>query len=304
MDIEFTDYIAADGTVYKFHVPARIGKWVVSQSGWGMSPIEYITQRGPFQHGETVLDWFLRPRVIHLLIRQQFCDRDGYWAGRAALVNAIRPNRQATPGGVAPGTLRRRLSNGSLRSVDCFIQDGPRFEARRTDAWDEWAFREVLRFVAYDPVIYDPALQTQTFSQDQDELTFPITFPILFSALEASATITYQGTWLSYPTITITGPSTGISITNTTTGEVINISAALGVGDSLIVTLTPSSKTVVKNDGTNMIGSVDPASDLGTWHLAPDPEAPGGANDISVAITGAGPSSGVTVEWYTRYIGI
>src|SRR5688572_21537598 len=110
---EFTDYIGADGNVYPLHVPAPIGKWAISQSGWGTPPIEYVTQRGPFQHGETVIDYFLRPRVVQLLIRQQFCNRDDYWTGRAALLNGIRPNRQLTPTAILPGTLRRTLSDGS-----------------------------------------------------------------------------------------------------------------------------------------------------------------------------------------------
>ena len=69
---EFLKYIAPDGAEYEFHVPSFVGRWVINQSGWGTPPIEHVTERGPFQHGETVKDYFLRPRTIQLLIRLGF----------------------------------------------------------------------------------------------------------------------------------------------------------------------------------------------------------------------------------------
>jgi hypothetical protein len=156
---EFHEYISPDGKVYNLTIPSRKGRWVMQSSGWGTPPIEYITQRGTFQHGETVKDYFLTPRTIQLLINQSFCDRNGQWEGRADLLDAIRPNRQLTATGVVPGTLRRVLSDGSIRDLKVFIADGPSFDPDQ-DGWQEHSFKEVLRFVAHDPVIYDPTLQS------------------------------------------------------------------------------------------------------------------------------------------------
>jgi hypothetical protein len=132
----------------------------MQSTGWGTPPIEYITQRGTFQHGETVKDYFLTPRTIQLLIDHSFCDRDSQWAGRASLLDAIRPNRQITATGVVPGTLRRILSDGSIRDLKVFIADGPSFDPDLGDGWQEHSFKEVLRFIAHDPVIFDPTLQS------------------------------------------------------------------------------------------------------------------------------------------------
>jgi hypothetical protein len=157
---EFHEYISPDGTVYDLTIPSRKGRWVLQSQGWGTPPIDYITQRGTFQHGQTVKDYFLQPRTIQLLIDQSFCDRDGQWAGRASLLDAIRPNRQLTATGVTPGTLRRILSDGSIRDLSVFISDGPTFDPDLSDGWQEHSFKEVLRFIAHDPVIYDPTLQS------------------------------------------------------------------------------------------------------------------------------------------------
>ncbi len=172
---EFHQYISPDGKTYELHTASKHGRWVIQSQGWGMPEIEYITQRGTFQHGETVKDFFLRPRVIQLLINQSFCDRDGQWDGRAALLDAIRPNRQLTATGVTPGTLRRILSDGSRRDLKVFIEQGPSFDPDPS-GYREHSFKEVLRFIAHDPVVFDPTLQSYVddFSSRSFELDLQV----------------------------------------------------------------------------------------------------------------------------------
>lgn len=316
---EHVDFIAADGTVYPLHVPSRVGKWVMSHDGLGMPPIEYITERGPFQHGETVKDFFLRPRIVQLLIRQQFCSREEYWTGRAALINAIRPNRQLTVGAVSSGTLRLTLPNGVLRSLDCYIESGPRFEPRRSSSWDEWAFQEVLRFIAYNPVLYDPADHFVTFSEGSvaffpasfpipmdtpPELVFPIEFPITFFKIDRDANVVYTGTWIEYPVITLTGPLLNPIITNETTGEVLELSYEVPAGVVVTIDLAPGRKTVIDSTGANLVGVMTPESDLGTWHMEPAPVAPGGINTVHAEASAIDLLSSIDIRWKARYIGI
>ena len=300
---ELTTFTAPDGTVYPFHVPSNLGRWVLSQPDWGTPVIDYLTDSGPAQSGATVRDFFLRPRTVQLLIRQNFCDREDYWSGRAALLNAIRPNRQLTPTGVLPGRLTRYLPNGDKRALDVYISDGPRFEGAEIGQWQEHSFQEVLRFTAYNPVVYDPTAQSTAFIPDA-QLVFPITFPITFGSLAATTNVTYPGTWQEYPVFVVTGPVTGLIITNLTTGESITLNYAVPAGVSVTIDLSYGAKTVIDSLGNNLIGSVSPASDLGTWHLAPDPEAPGGVNQIEVTGTGVSGASSVVMSWYSRYFGI
>ena len=302
----FLSYITPDGRTYPFHTPHPIGRWVISYSGFGTPPIEYVTERGPFQHGETVRDYFLRPRVIQLLIRQGFCDRVAWWGGRADLLNEIRPNRQATPTGVQPGELQLVETDGTIRSLHVWIQDGPRFEARESGQWDEWAFQEVLRFIAYDPIAFDPTQVTAAFAVAlAANLVFPITFPIQFGTgiLDETLDVAYPGTWLSFPIITIVGPIERPRIDNVTTGEKIELAANIAAGRKITIDLTEGNKTGVDDLGNNLLGQVTPDSDLGTFHLAPDPEAPLGVNTLRLRGTNPAGTTAVSLAYFERYFG-
>ena len=304
---EWESYISPDGVEYPFHTPHNLGRWVISQTGWGTPPIQYITQRGPFQHGVTVKDFFLQPRVIQLLIRQAFCDRDAWWDGRAALLNEIRPNRQTISTAVVPGRLQRCLPDGTLRAIEVFISDGPRFEQRVVNTWDEWAFQEVLRFIAHDPVIFDPTRNDVNFAIGLDsELVFPITFPIEFGVGEIDDTlsINYVGTWESLPIIVITGPIEQPQIDNLTTGEKLEFSIDIDPAQVVTIDLSYGSKTVLDQDGNNLIGGLTADSDLATFHIAPDPEAPLGVNQMRLQGTHGTGTTDIEIRYFDRYFGI
>ena len=296
-----------ENRVYELITPHNPGRWVISFSGFGTPPIEYITQRGPFQHGETVKDFFLRPRVIQMLLRQNFRDRDAWWDGRAAILNEIRPNRQASATAVVPGILRMVKTDGSVIDLNVFIQEGPRFEPRQSSQWDEWSFQEVLRFVAHDPVAFTPTRVDFLFTIVLDtDLVFPITFPITFGSGEIDLTpnINYTGTWLSLPIIVIEGPIEEFRLDNLTTGEKLELSINVAAGRIVTIDTTEGVKTVTDDLGNNLLGILTPDSDLATFHIAPDPEAPLGVN--AMRLQGKHPTHETSVEirYFTRWFGI
>lgn len=302
---EFTEYHSPDGLIYRFD---DIDQFLVSETGYGMPDISYISQRGPFQHGNTIYDYRLDPRVIQLVHRRNACSRTDYWANRANILNLLRPNRQSF-GSFDLGTLRKIFTDGSMRDIDVIIEQGPAFEARNPDQWDEWSFTETLRFIAPYPPFYDPTLKTVTWASGVaiTEIEFPITFPITFSASLLSSSgnnITYDGTWLSYPTIEITGPIGGFKITNDTTGEFIQLNYTLAAGEVVTISLEFGNKTVENAAGDNLIGTVTTDSSLATFHIAPDPEAAGGVNSFSVAGAGVNDDTQVVLSYYEFYIGI
>ncbi len=312
---EFVSYINPAGVEFPFHTPHRIGRFVISQSGWGTPPIEYVTQRGPFQHGETVKDFFLRPRIIQLLIRRSFCDRDAWWAGRLELLEEIRPNRQTVATAVVPGQLRRVQSDGTVRDINVFIAEGPRFEPRVLNRWDEWAFQEVLRFVAHDPVIFDPTRIDAAFTITLDaDLVFPITFPITFGGGDLLDTfnIDYTGSWESLPIIVITGRLNNPIIENLTTGERLELQTNIPPGRIVTIDLTYGQKTITDDLGNNLIGTLTTDSDLATFHIAPVPEAPQlagaavptGRNQMRLTGTLPDDTTAVEIRFFTRYFGI
>lgn len=295
------NYYTPDGTRYPLTVPSKEGRWVISDGGLGVPPIDYITQRGPQQHGETVHNFFLLPRTIQLFIRHGFCSRDAYWTGRSGLLNVLRPNRSLTEL-TSPGLLEKILPDGSIRRIEVYISEGPQFAPSERGRWDEWAFNEVLRFTAYNPIFYDPSEQTVSFVSG-DQLVFPITFPIIFSSVQAVGTATYDGTWDEYPTIEIRGPILGPAVENVTTGERIGLDYNVAEGQTIYISLN-GDKTVLDNTDANLIGVVTPDSDLAGFHIAPHPHAPDGINTIKVYGTGTGANTSISIRFYNRYFGI
>ena len=171
----------------------------------------------------------------------------------------------------------------------------------------------MLRFVAFDPVVYDPDEATLLFVPAGPivaELTFPIAFVagvgIVFIRTNLGQTfnLTYTGTWESLPIIEITGPITNPTIENLTTGEKLALTYTVLNHKTVTIDLRYGYKTIIGDTGNNLIGTLSGDSDLATFHLAPDPEAPLGVNQIRVLGQSVNANTRVTMRYYVRYFGI
>jgi hypothetical protein len=320
--------------VYRFN--NALDHFSLSFTGMGMPPIEYITQQGPFQHGRTVLDFRLQPRSVQYIHRSKGCSRADYWSNRSELLNLIRPNRWSC--NFAPGRLRKIQPDGTVRDIFAVTELGPIFAARNIEKWDEWSFTEPLRFRCDDPTFFDPNLQSAVWELTNLEnlifygaaLDVPTPVPdspgapdwsdrLVFEgdeldsggiwfgedSLYQTLDVTYGGTWFSFPTIKMTGPINQPQVWNLTLGEKIELTYDIPAGDTVTIDLSFGSKTVIDNHGVNLIGTVTTDSTLSTFRLEPAPITPDGVNQLQVigddAVIG---ETQVTIEWYTRYIGI
>jgi len=283
-------------------------KFLCSFTGYGMPKIEYITQRGPYQHGRTALDYRLQPRTVVLQHRRNTCDRYSYWDARGDILNLLRPNYQLTDE-FQPGRLRKILPDGSTRDLYVFFDDGLPFSSRPS-VWDEFSIEEQVRFIAYDPIFFNPVADDVVWTLAVLNFwVLPWVFPeeFLFGSGIVSETVdvTYAGTWLTYPTIQIVGPVNSPTIENVTTNEKITLNYDIPVGRTVTFDLSYGAKTVTDDLGTNLIGVVTTDSDLATFHIAPHPEATNGLNQLRVTASNLTlGSSAITVFWNTRYIGI
>jgi len=314
----FEDFelICPSGTVYRFNSGERC---VMTFEGLGMPDINYITQRGPFQHGETMIDFRLEKRIIQILLRQDSCSRWDYWDLRADLINKMRPNRSPY-GTISPGQFVVSLPDASKRAVHVTIDGGsPRFGPRDLDQWDEWGYTETLRFIAHDPVWYDPTEVCDTLAilASDDELVFPITFKnpvtnpdgteLVFQAgvIYIVTSVAYLGTWITFPNFVIQGPLYGPTITNNSTGQKIKLNYNVLTGEEVSINLQYGQKSVVSDINGDIIGAVSDDSDLTGFHLEPDPGVVGGINEI--VVSGGNAAIGTTqvdMSYFTRYIGI
>lgn len=291
-------YIKPDGVKYGLHAPPS--RVVTSEEGFGAPPLQYIVEEAPFQHGDTVRDYRLQARNVQLVVMQNFLSRADYRNGRATFLDALRPNRILDFN--TQGKLLYYLANGDKRQLDVVVESGPGF-APSQGGWREWSFTEVVRFVAHDPLWYDPQIQSLVFSDIDPTFVFPVTFPITFGAFGASTQITYDGTWLSYPTFVVTGPLAGFRIENVSTNKLIQLDYSLPAGYTMTITLH-GRKTITRSDGMNLMGYLSPDSDLATFALLPEPEVTDGINSLRVGGSGASGTSQVVIYWYKRYYGI
>ncbi len=303
--IEFDKYIAPDESEYSFD--NAYDRFIWGRTGDGMPSITYQTQRGPFQDGVTPLGFTLNPRIIQLVHRRNADCRSDYWDNRADILNLLRPNRQPTIV-FQTGVLRKEIPDGSVRDLSVLIEQGPAFRGSSGERWDEWSIQEALRFIAHDPAYFDPTKNSQqmTFSTTAEDIVFSFDFPITFSsnALSENNTITYTGTWLSYPTIILNGPMQDPIIRNLTTGEKIELTTIIGVDRTVTINLEYGNKTIVDDLGTNLIGTLTTDSDLSTFHLEPAPLAIDGVNSLGVAAIQTDGNTEIILEWFTRFIGI
>lgn len=301
--IEFTQFIAPDGTVYKFD---GADKFLIGIAGEGMPTIDYITQSNPLLHGETLMSYRLRPRIIQLLHRRQTCSRAEYWDARENLLDILRPNRHPL-NEFGAGKLRHFMPNGKKRDIDVIIQTGPVYQSRSTDVWDELAFTEALTFIAFNPVFYNPDQVCETFVlNDDSSLIFPFVFPFTFTPVSSSGTITitYTGSWLAYPVMEADGPFSGIRFTNEITGEIIRLNKNVAAGETVVFDLREGQKSVTSSVYGDVIGAiVDPIA-LATFHLEPNPGASGGVNVISVYLEATDSiNTKVRFSYQERFIG-
>jgi hypothetical protein len=116
--------------------------------------------------------------------------------------------------------------------------------------------------------------------------------------------IPYDGNSPDYPTISITGPITGASILNTSTGDVLDFgTVAIGAGTTYVINTNPVYRTVLYGTVSKR-GELSSNSDLDTWSIVPSPIAAGGTNTIAVTGTNTGTATQVSIVYYNRYAGI
>lgn len=306
-------FITPDGVRHNLHDPA--GRAVIRTTGWGMAPVEVADARGPYQHGTNPLNVRLAPRTIKVEVRYNGCNRDEYWALRSRLLDIVRPNRTNLDN-PTPGNLRWYRSDGTIRQADVIIEDGPNYDPAR-DTWDEFSFQDTMTFTAFNPVLYDPNINDDVFTDLGctliQELQFPFTFgpgDIIFGASICNAvntiSVPYVGTWQEFPLITVLGPADNFKITHTYTGLYIELTNySIPAGESVIFDLRYGRKTVsLYSTGESLLGFISAGSNLGAFSIEPDPIVPNGVNDFSVSIDGGTGDTVVNFQYYTRFVGI
>lgn len=270
----------------------------LGDQSFGLAPMHRITQRGPLQQGDSDIDFRLDPRILQLPLYVDATSIAEHYAVRTKLLQIFTPSNSI-------GTLTI-TSDDMVRSIDCVMLGGLTMDV---DAKGGYGVRTVVQLRAADPTWYDPTPQVITLTPSIAGTAFaiPMAIPLTMgtASINSTTTITYGGTWLSYPIITAIGPITGLTITNNSTGDTISLGAvAIAAGTTYIFDLRYGYKTVKTTAGVNKIADVTASSNLATFAVVNAPTASGGVNSITVTSSSSASPAEVSFTYYTRYIGV
>lgn len=299
---ELIQFIRSDGTIFDLNSPPSRG--LFNMAGWGKPPDDKHTISGPYQHGETMVSYRLRPRTITLDIAHPHISRSEWHTGRSQLLGQMGLNN-ASPNSPVAGVLRWEYFENTvhkIRCLDVFLNRGLGFTP--LEGWRQWTVAEGLEFIAPNPVVYDPTEQTGDIDTFTETLIFPTSFPFVLGAYYGTTSITYTGTWETNPTITVTGPAVGVFIENYTTQKFLRLGYTVSLGETITFSLNYDTKTIESSTGADLLSYLSDDSDLGEFSLLPDPIVAGGVNVINVYTIGATGATTFSFTYLNRYYGI
>lgn len=289
--------IAPDGSS-KLALDDSYRQAVMSIEGVGLPPGEFNTIRGYQFPGETVQSINIPPRTITLEWLYLGKDVRGLNTMRDRLIDLVRYNRNS------PMILRQVRPDGRRRDIYVYIQSGP--EHGTGTLRGNHGMAETLALQASDPLFFDPTLTSVPIDDVATSgFGFPYGFPYSYGpAGFLGKNITYTGTALSYPVITITGPFSGLTITHLQTKANIFVKTSLSAGRTLTIDLNPYNVTFLDDLGNSYLDYIA-KSDLVNFALFPPSEAiPGGVNGFTVSGGGNTGATTVTFTYYERFLSL
>ena len=275
--------------------------YVTGAINWGIASITRITQRGPFQDGDTDIDFRLNPRIINLPIVIPGINYEEMSSNRENLIQMFKPGNDTA-------TLKQTIGENEVewmqikRSIDVKVT-GATMDTNSID----FNVRAVIQLRADDPTWYNStqnALQL-TYTQFGTPTPYPKPYPVPYGAASVNnqLVVVYTGTVVSSPIFQCIGPLSNLVIADGA-GRLISFTGTIPAASIWTVDLRYGRKTIVDQNSVNKFQYLSIESDIVNWGLYPDPTFDSGQNPISVSATGTTDVSVVNMFWYDRYVGI
>lgn len=270
----------------------------ISLTNVGLPDTRSQEERGPQQDGATDVGYQLDQRVMNMALIITGATKAQVAGYRRDLAHILKP-------GSSLGKLRLTGEDDLVRQIDCRAigpTDWPNNDQARLGA----SQIVLVQFRAPDPIWYDPTLQNITFAGvGGGGVAVPILIPWLYNVsgtVNGYELLAYSGDWKTFPVIYLTGAMTDPIITNDASGDVIDLTGTtIASGDTWTIDLSQRPARVTDQNGTLQNGAVTDASNLATWSILPDPEAPGGNNGIHVTASSSDANTSARIEYYDRY---
>lgn len=280
-------WVEPDGTTRD--LTAGVDTKVLSgRVGAFMPPVAFVEDTVPLQPGARLREVRFRPREVDLVMMAQA-------ASASALRTLLRSSLHWFDPTRGEGTLRVQVDGGIERELRCRYAGGLELSESQRENGRIWQ-KFVLTLRAVDPFWYGRNAIVATYLAATGGSFFPILpLRLASSTIFADAIVTNAGDVEAWPVWTITGPGSGLVLSNQTTNKRLALTQALLGGETVTIDTRPGQKTVRKNDGANLFGSL--SSDSSLWSLQV------GDNSIRVELSGSTTASSVVLSYYTRYLG-
>jgi hypothetical protein len=290
MRTDTLDYVAPDGTVTRLTgQPDLDVHWALGVTGRFMPPINRVEDRLFGQAGARLRAVRVDAREVNLPLTVIGTNELAVRAKLRALIRTLNPQR-------GDGRLRVTAVDGTVRELTCRYSDGMEGRESRSDTGAVFQ-RAVLVLRAADPYWYDTDQQSQTYRAGQAGMFFASPFFGLRLSSESvfgSQVVANDGDVETWPVWTVHGPCTSITLSNDTTGETISLPITLTATQTVTIDTRPFRKTVRRDDGTNLYGSLSATSSL--WAL------PLGDSTVTISLPGATADSYVTLNYARRWL--
>lgn len=293
-----------DVTVYRgatsYSLTSGAPYWCESITGLGLPPIRLLKERGPQQHGSTVVGYRLDERYLNLALMIAAATEELAAAYRDEVGEIFKPID-----GV-PISVRVTREDGTMRQIDTYSVGSIDLPNTRDGRMAGRQFF-IAQLEAPDPIPYDPTLRNIVFDTAGGGGYFvPWEVPFLYTtgdSIDTVFSLEYSGAWEVYPKIYVTGPATNLVITNETINKVLDFTGVtIAGGVTYEIDLRYGYKIITDHLGALQNGKLTDDSDLATWRIVPSPLAPGGINDIRVEVASdATIATQIRVEYYDRH---
>jgi phage-related protein len=219
-------------------------------------------------------------------------------SGESATRTAVREMVKKLNPKRGPGTLRVTSPVGDQRQIVCRYSAGAELDEKvGDDSGPDWQ-RFPAVFIAHDPYWYDVSPIEQSFVITAQAPNF---FPILpihlaASELAVDSSVDNTGDVQAWPVWTITGPGSGIKLSNLTTGRFTWLpSLVLAAGQVLVIDSRPGAKSVFVDGSVNAYAYLSNDSSMWPFDV--------GMNGIRLEMSGAdNVVSQLTMRYYRRFL--
>lgn len=266
------------------------------QSLQGASVPEFraITERVPLKDGSQLKYIDVEETEIDLTLILRGKNEADLWNRINLLSNHFNPRR-------GTGRLRVTTPNGVMREIECYPISG--FKVNESTLKPTTVDIE-LTLLATNPYWQATNEAVEVFALDNPPNWFPI-FPLQLGgdAIVSVFQLDNFGHVPVYPQWKITGPGSNPIIINQETGEYIALinNGGITLDSGQFITIDTEAKTIMLNDGTNLMSKLD-------WGSSFFPIPANGVfeegTSIKVEMPGATTESSIEVRYRYQYLGV